>query len=131
MRGWGEVVVPKGAVAKIKDNGYKPKMDLAALRPAIPSLPKASLFNVAGHILDSKRGHKMRRLVLLIVTFIVLALPTVELFAKSQSQSSGSRASGTGSNKRHATPKGQVKKHVVTGNYDPNTGKRSKRVSKQ
>jgi hypothetical protein len=86
---------------------------------------------LADRILDSKRGHKMRQLAILTVTVLALGLPAAELFAKSQSQSSGSRASGTGSNKWHATPKRQAKKHVVTGNYDPNTGKRSKRMSKQ
>jgi hypothetical protein len=73
----------------------------------------------------------MRWLVIAVVTLFALALPATDLFAKSQSSSSGSRASGTGSKKWHATPKGQAKKHVVKGNYDPNTGKRSMRMSKQ
>ncbi len=73
----------------------------------------------------------MRRLVIHIVTLFALGLPATGLFAKSPSHSSGSHASGTGSNKWHAIAKGQAKNHVVKGNYNPNTGKRAMRVSKE
>ena len=71
----------------------------------------------------------MRRLIILVVTIAALGLPAADLFAKGKSL--GSHAAGTGSKSWRPTPRGQVKSKIVNGNYDPNTGKRSKRISNQ
>jgi hypothetical protein len=80
------------------------------------------------HSLDTKRDRNAPTTIL-VVTLFLLGLPVAELFAKGQT--SGSHASGTGSKSWRPTPRSQIKSKVVNGNYNPNTGKRSKRISNQ
>jgi hypothetical protein len=77
----------------------------------------------------------MRRLVILLITIVVLGLPSADLFAKSGSsgshRSSGASASGTGSKSLHTTAKSYSKNHIIKGNYNPNTGKRATKITKK
>jgi hypothetical protein len=75
----------------------------------------------------------MRRLVILLVTIVVLGLPSADLFAKSRSSGShrSPSASGTGSKISHTAARSYTKDHVVNGNYNPNTGKKGTKTSKK